>query len=94
MDDILVDGDIISSKHYSSSRTIRNSVVAYDDMMNTAATADAVTVCGIILVRCRPGLTDRNALGVAEDGEAIDNDIGGTPGWIPDLDAIPGAAVL
>ena len=50
MDDILVNGDIISCKHYSLSRTIRNSIVSYYDMMNTAATADAVTVCGIVVV--------------------------------------------
>ena len=63
-------------------------------MMDTTATADAVSVCSTITVWCRLRLTDRNALGVAEDGETVDNDIGGTPGRIPELDAIPGTAVL
>ena len=94
MDDIIVDGNIISSKHHSCPRTIRDSVVAYNDMMNTAAAADAVSICGAVIVWCRLRLTDRNAFGVAEDGETIDDDIGGTPGRIPDLDAIPGSAVL
>lgn len=94
MDDIAVDGNIIPRKHYSLPRTIRDSVVAYYDMMNTATTADAVSICGIVIVWCRLGLTDRNALGVPEDGETVDNDIRGTPARIPDLDAIPGGAVL
>ena len=80
MDDILVDRDIISSKCYSSPRTIRDIVVAYYDMMNTAAAADAVSVCGTVLVWCRVRLTDRNALGVPKDGETVDNDKGGTRG--------------
>ena len=94
MDDIPVDGDIIPGKHHSRPRTIRDIVVAYYDMMDTTATADAVSVCGTVLVWCRLRLTDRNALGVAEDGETVDNDIGRTPGRIPELDAIPGTVVL
>ena len=94
VDDILVDGDVIPKKCYSCPRTIRDSVVAYYDMMNTTATSDAVSVCGTITLWRRLRLTDRNALSVAEDGETIDDDIGGTPGRIPDLDAIPGSAVL
>ena len=94
VDDIPVDGDVIPGKCYSLSRTIRDSVVPYYDVMNTAATADTVSVCCIVLVWCRLCLTDRNAFGVTEDREAVDNDIGGTPGRIPDLDAIPGGAVL
>ena len=78
VDDIFVDRDVISSKYYSSPRTIRDIVVAYYDMMNTTATADAVSICGIVLVWCRLRLTDRNALGVTDDGKTVDNDIGGT----------------
>ena len=52
VDDILVDGNIISSEIYSRPRTIRDIVVAYYDMMNATATADAVSVCGGVLVRC------------------------------------------
>jgi len=63
-------------------------------MMDGTATAYAVPVCGIVLVRCRPRLRDRNAFGVAEDRETVDHDIGGTRGRIPELDAIPGTAVL
>ena len=94
VDDIPVDGDIIPGKQHSSPGTIRDIVVAYYDMMNAAATTDAVSVCSIITVWCRLRLTDRNALGVAEDGETVDNDIGRTPGRIPELDAIPGTVVL
>ena len=94
MDDIIVDGDIISRKHDSPARTIRDSVVAYYDMMNGAAAADAVSICSIIAVWCRLRLTDRRALGVPDDGKAVDNDIGRTSSGIPDLDARPGAAVL
>ena len=94
MDDITVDGDIIPGKHHSCPGTIRDVVVAYYDMMDRAATADAVPVCGIVLVCCRPRLSDRNAFGVAEDSETVDHDIGGTRGRIPELDVIPGTAVL
>jgi hypothetical protein len=45
-------------------------------MMNSAASTNAVSVCGVVLVWSRLRLTERDALGVAEDGEAIDNDIG------------------
>ena len=94
VNDILVDGNIISRKHHACARTIRYSVVAYYDMMNSAAGADAVSICGIVLVWCRLRLTGRDALSVPEDGEAVDNDIGGTPGRVPYLDPIPGGAVL
>jgi hypothetical protein len=94
VDDIPVDGDIIPRKQHSSPGTIRDVVVAYYDMMNAAATTDAVSVCRTIAVWCRLRLTDRNALGVSEDGKTVDNDIGGTPGRILELDAIPGTAIL
>ena len=94
MDDIAVDGNIIPCKHYSLPRTIRDGVVAYYNVMNTAAAADAVSVCSIVIVWCGLRLTDSNALGVAEDRETIDNDIGGPTGRVPDLDAVPGGAVL
>jgi len=75
VDDILVDGDVIPKKCYSCPRTIRDGVVPYYDMVNIAATADAVSVCGTITLWRRLRLTDRNALSVAEDGETVDNDI-------------------
>jgi hypothetical protein len=46
VDDIIVDGDIISSKIYSCSRAIRDIVVAYYDMINSIASANAVAVRG------------------------------------------------
>ena len=50
VDDIIVYGDVIARKHYSSARTKRDRVVAHDDMMNGATTADAVSICRIVLV--------------------------------------------
>src|SRR5690242_9537351 len=62
--------------------------------MTGAVTVDAVSVRGIVIVWCRLRLTCRNALGVAEDGEAVHDDVGHGGAVVPDLDAIPRAAVL